>query len=197
MNGDLPIGACPAQCGPWTRLSRTVAYENQWITVYHDQVVRPDGLPGVYGVVHFRNESAGVVVLDDRGWVLLVGQYRYTTGKYSWEIPAGGTHGDESPLDAARRELLEEGGVRAKTWELISTTYTSNSVCDERARCFLATDLEIGTARPEGTELIEKQWVPLDEAVRMVACGNITDALSVVGLYSAAHYRLYGSTTGG
>ena len=64
--------------GPWLRRSRRVAYQNPWITVWHDDVARPDGSPGIYGVVHFENRAVGVVVLDDEDNVLLVGQHRYT-----------------------------------------------------------------------------------------------------------------------
>ncbi len=66
-----------AAVGPWTRHARRVAYRNPWITVYHDDVTRPDGLPGIYGVVHFENQAVGVVAIDDEDRVVLVGQHRY------------------------------------------------------------------------------------------------------------------------
>src|SRR5262249_39681909 len=98
---------------PWTRLARRVAYENAWITVWHDDVLRPDGLPGIYGVVHYRSRATGVVALDEQDRVLLVGQYRYTLDLYSWELPEGGAAPGEEPLAAAKRELLEETGCTA------------------------------------------------------------------------------------
>src|SRR5205809_753331 len=75
---------------PWQRPSRTVAYQNPWIVVYHDEVVRPDGQPGIYGLVHYRNRAVAIVALDAQDRVLLVGQFRYTLNLYSWEIPEGG-----------------------------------------------------------------------------------------------------------
>ena len=92
---------------PWPRRSRRVAYENPWITVWHDEVDRPDGAPGIYGVVHFANLAVGVVAIDDHDRVLLVGQYRYTLDAYSWEIPEGGvppgeTRARRRPARAAR-----------------------------------------------------------------------------------------------
>ena len=103
----------PAHDNPWTRLSRTVVYQNPWITLFHDEVRRPDGLPGIYGVVHYRNRAVGVVPLDEQDRVLLVGQYRYTLDLYSWEIPEGGGGMEEELLAAAQRELLEETGYSA------------------------------------------------------------------------------------
>ncbi len=72
------------ESNPWQRLSRRVAYENPWIEILHDDVVRPDGKPGIYGVVHFRHVAIGVVPLDASDRVLLVGQFRYTMNHYSW-----------------------------------------------------------------------------------------------------------------
>ena len=76
---DEPAAAdLPVAVGPWRRRSRREAYANPWITVWHDEVDRPDGSAGIYGVVHFENRAVGVVVLDDDDRVLLVGQHRYT-----------------------------------------------------------------------------------------------------------------------
>ena len=106
----------PTAVGPWLRRSRETVYANPWIEVLHDDVVRPDGSPGVYGVVHFRNLAVGVVAVADDGRILLVGQHRYTLDAYSWEIPEGGAAPDESPEAGARRELAEETGFEADTW---------------------------------------------------------------------------------
>jgi 8-oxo-dGTP pyrophosphatase MutT (NUDIX family) len=179
----------PEPANPWTRLSRTLAYRNPWIEVYHDAVLQPDGAPGIYGVVHFRNRAVGVVVLDDRDQVLLVGQFRYTLDVYSWEIPEGGAPTGEDPLQAAQRELLEETGYTADRWELILRSHLSNSVSDEEAFCYLATGLHAGTASPEGCEQLQIQWVPFATALDMLAQGRITDSLSMLGLLQAACMR--------
>ncbi len=175
---------------PWLRRSRRLVYENRWIQVNEDQVRRPDGEPGIYGVVHFRNRAIGVVAIDERDWVCLVGQYRYPLDRYSWEIPEGGGPLEEAPLEAARRELQEETGLTAGRWQEILRADLSNSVTDEQAICFLATDLHAGSAAPEGTEQLQLRWVSFAEALRMVQEGEITDALSVVGLQRVALMRL-------
>jgi 8-oxo-dGTP pyrophosphatase MutT (NUDIX family) len=116
--------------GPWRRRARRTAYENPWITIWHDEVDRPDGSPGIYGTVHFANVAVGVVVLDDQDRVLLVGQHRYTLDRYSWEIPEGGVPSDETPEEGARRELLEETGVVADDWRPLVHFELSNSITD-------------------------------------------------------------------
>ena len=108
-----------------------MVYENPWIRVREDQVLRPDGLPGIYGVVEFKNRAVGVLPVEADGSVWLVGQYRYPVGAYSWEIPEGGGPMSEDPEATARRELREETGLTAGKIELLTTAHLSNSVSDE------------------------------------------------------------------
>ena len=177
--------------GPWLRHSRRTAYENPWITVWHDEVSRPDGSPGIYGLVHFANLAAGVVVLDEADRVLLVGQHRYTLGEQSWEIPEGGVPAGETPIDGMKRELREETGVEASEWRELVRLHLSNSVTDEAGVLYLAGGLSHGTSQPEPTERIEVRWVPFDEALAMTADGRITDAMSLVGLQRVALDRAW------
>lgn len=178
---------------PWRRVSRRVAYENPWLTLWHDDVIRPDGAPGIYGVVHFRHLAIGVVPLDtERDSVLLVGQFRYTLGRYSWEIPEGGGGFDESPEEAARRELAEETGYTGGTWRELCRCDLSNSVTDETAILFVATDLVAGPAAPEGTEQLQERWVPFAETMAMIARGEISDAMSILALQQLSLERLAG-----
>jgi 8-oxo-dGTP pyrophosphatase MutT (NUDIX family) len=163
-----------------------VAYENAWITVQHDEVTRPDGQPGIYGVVHFKNRALGIVARDAQGRVVLVGQHRYPLDLYSWEIPEGGGPLTEDPLSAAQRELREETGLTAQRWTALGTAHLSNSVSDEQAIYYLAEDLSQGAAEPEGTEELALRWVDFAEALRMVHAGEITDALSVLALLRVA-----------
>jgi 8-oxo-dGTP pyrophosphatase MutT (NUDIX family) len=174
---------------PWTRLSRRVAYETAWITVYDDEVLRPDGQPGVYGMVHFKNLAVGIVPLDENDRVLLVGQYRYTLDCYSWEIPEGGAPACEDALAAAQRELREETGYRANRWQELLRAHLSNSVSDELAICYLATELLPGPAEPDGSEELALRWVPFSQALAMIDSGEITDALSILGLQRVALLR--------
>jgi 8-oxo-dGTP pyrophosphatase MutT (NUDIX family) len=176
--------------GRFVRHSRRVAYENAWITVWHDEVSRPDGSPGIYGVVHFENLAAGVVALDEQDRIVLVGQHRYTLDDYSWEIPEGGVPAGETALAGAQRELREETGVEAATWHELARVDLSNSVSDERAVLFLATGLTHGDAEPDPTEALDLRWVPFDEALAMTIDGRITDVMSVAAIQRVALARL-------
>jgi 8-oxo-dGTP pyrophosphatase MutT (NUDIX family) len=172
--------------GPWIRRARRVAYENPWLTLWHDDVDRPDGSAGIYGVVHFANAAVGAVVLDDDDRVLLVGQHRYTLDTYSWEIPEGGVPADETPLEGARRELLEETGVVADGWRELVRFHLSNSVTDEFGVVFAAHAVTHGDASPDPTEDLAIRWVPFAEAFTMTTDGRITDAITIMGLQRLA-----------
>jgi 8-oxo-dGTP pyrophosphatase MutT (NUDIX family) len=182
----------PDRSNPWTTLGTRPVYENPWITVREDQILRPDGRPGIYGVVHFKNAAVGVLPVDARGSVWLVGQFRYPTRHYSWEIPEGGGHGGESPEETARRELREETGLSAGRLELIATSHLSNSVSDETAYIYRATNLTPGPSAPEGSERLEVRLVSWEEAWAMLRRGEITDSMSVIALLHEAVRRAGG-----
>jgi ADP-ribose diphosphatase len=180
------------EANPWTTLSSTAIYENLWIAVREDRVIRPDGLPGIYGVVHFRNRAVGVLPVERDGTIWLVGQYRYPLAAYSWEIPEGGCPETESPEETARRELREETGLVAGRIELVTTSHLSNSVSDELGYVFRATELHQGAAEQEGTERIAVRRIGWEEAWRMYRAGEITDSLSVIAILHEAVRRLEG-----
>lgn len=168
---------------PWRTTSSKKVYENDWISVREDAVARPDGLPGVYGVVHFKHVAVGVLAVEGDE-VYLVGQHRYPLDAYSWEIPEGGCAEGEEPLEAARRELEEETGLRAEHWVRAGEAYLSNSVSDEYAVWFMATGLIQGEQRTEGSEKISVRKVKLAHALAMSLNGEITDALSLLAIMS-------------
>ncbi len=167
---------------PWTLLSTREIYENPWLRVVEHQVLTPKGTPGIYGVVQPKKLALGVVAFTPGGNIVLVGQYRFPLGRYSWEIPEGG--GDKAdPQASAARELREETGYRARRWQEVLRLDLSNSVSDEEAIVYLAWDLEAGEAEPEETEELALREVSFDEAYQMAAEGGIRDAISVAALF--------------
>ena len=175
--------------GPWLRRSRRQVYANDWLTVFHDEVVRPDGSPGVYGVIHFPYPAVGIVAIDASDRVALVGQWRYALDAESWEIPEGAMADGEQPLEGARRELREETGITAREWRSIGHVQISNSVTDEVGHLFVATGLTNGVAQPDATEQISLRWVAFDEALAMTLDGRISDAFSVLAIQRVALER--------
>lgn len=175
-----------SEVNPWKTLSSREAYSNPWIRVREDQVIRPDGSPGIYGVIEAR-VATGVVACTEENEVFLVGQYRYPMECYSWEIPEGGAEIGEDPLETIRRELAEEAGLHAKQWyRLGGEFHLSNSFTNERARLYLARDLVSVPSNPEGTEVLQIKKVSFQEALSMVLKGEIHDAMSVIALLMTA-----------
>jgi 8-oxo-dGTP pyrophosphatase MutT (NUDIX family) len=190
---------------PWRTLACRVVYANSWMTVREDSVIRPDGRPGIYGVVEIR-PSVGIIAIDDsprdasaaedgaaatEPRIALVSQWRYTLGKVSLEIPTGGSDAGERLLDAARRELAEEVGVAADGWAWAGSVDNSNGVTTDVSHIFIAralTSLPGGQVR-QGDEEIEVVWLPFSEAVAKVLAGEITESVSVAGILKAEVLR--------
>ena len=175
--------------GGWQQKSQEITYENPWIQIRHEEVIRPNGSEGIYGVVHFKSNAIGVVAIDDEDNTWLVKQSRYPNNETTIEIPEGGGPLNELPLDAAKRELKEETGFTAAKWQPLLELRTSNSVTDEKAYIFLATELAAGEQELEETEDIEVLKVPIQDAIAMAMNGEIMDAMSVAALLKIAILR--------
>jgi len=170
---------------PWTTLTKTTVYDNAWISVSHREVLTPAKTEGIYGIVHFKNRAVGIIPIDENKNIWLVGQFRYALNEYSWEIPEGGAPIGEENLAAAKRELKEETGIVANKWTKILDFATSNSVTDELGVCYVAQGLKFGKMELEDTEDISVRKLPFEEAVNMIFKGEITDALTIMGLLAA------------
>ena len=177
---------------PWTVLSQASVYENEWIRVDHHEVLDPSGGRGIYGTVHFKQQATGVVPIDEKGNVVLVGQYRFPMHAYSWEIPEGGGEHSLPALESTQRELREECGLAANHWREIVCMHLSNSVTDERSTVFLAWDLFAADGRPEATERLQVARAPFWSAVDRAKRGEIRDAISVAALLRVALMALQG-----
>jgi 8-oxo-dGTP pyrophosphatase MutT (NUDIX family) len=171
---------------PWQTLGSRVAYENAWLRLREDAVIRPDGKEGIYSVVEMR-PSVGIVALNAGREIVLVGQWRYPLGRYSWEIPRGGSAEGESDLLAvAQRELREEAGVAARTWQRLGVVDVNNGVTSDVQHLFLATGIEERETQPDPVEEIAVRWAPLESAVQMATSGEISEVCSVAAILLAA-----------
>ena len=173
------------ESNPWKTLREEIRYENDWIRIEHHDVIKPNGEPGIYGKVHFKNTAIAVLPIDSEGNTYLVGQYRYTINAYSWELPEGGCL-HELPLEAAKRELKEETGLIAEKWTFLGEQYLSNSVTDEKSMMYLAENLSMKESEPESTEILQIKKIPVQEAIQMALNGEIKDVLSAATLMTYA-----------
>jgi 8-oxo-dGTP pyrophosphatase MutT (NUDIX family) len=173
----------------WTRGVAQVVYDNPWIRVTEYAATAPTGAPAQYGLVSYKNFAVAVLPLFEDGTTVLVGQNRFPLGSYSWEIPEGGGALDEDPLASARRELAEETGLQAGAWRDVLRAELSNSVSDEQAIGFIATELSPidAVAHADDTEALELVRVPFREALDAAVDGHLTDILTVAMLLKASH----------
>ena len=174
-----------AEENPWKITSEQEIYDNPWINLTEYQVINPSGNPGIYGKVHFKNIAIGVLPLDDEMNTYLVGQFRFALDQYSWEMPEGGGIVGTDPLASAKRELLEETGLKAETWSELLRIHLSNSVSDELSIIYLARNLAQFEAEPEDTEQLIVNKLPFEEVYQMVCRGEITDSMTVAAVLKA------------
>lgn len=167
--------------GPWKILKSNAIYQDPWIAVRVDDVLRPDGKPGIHSVISIM-PGVNVVALDERGHVYLTEEFHYGVGRVTIEAVSGGIESGEDALAAARRELGEELGIDADDWQDLGMVdpFTANVVSP--TRLFLARSLRLRESEPEGSELIRQVHVPLAEAVAMIFDGRITHAPTCVNL---------------
>lgn len=173
----------PRKVGDWTELDQEIVYDNPWIQVQHSAILNPKGGEGIYGKVHFKNLAIGILAITKQEEIYLVGQDRFPfKGEFSWEIIEGGGPLEDDPLDSAKRELQEETGLIANSWEMIQEMHLSNSVSDEVSKLYIARDLEQGPAMPDATEKLVIKKLPFQEALSMVLNGEIKDSISVAAI---------------
>ena len=178
MMEDTPVS--------WPVVSSAEQLRNWLITVRTDKVRMPDDHYAERTVVTHPGAVA-VLALDDARRVLVIRQYRHPVGRLLWEIPAGlRDAAGEPPLRTAQRELLEETGYRAREWHTLVDYFTSPGISTERIRIFLARGLESagdgGYVREHEEKFIVADWVPLDEAMRLVLTGKLHNGPAITGI---------------
>jgi 8-oxo-dGTP pyrophosphatase MutT (NUDIX family) len=179
--------------GPWRVTASTEIFQDAFLHVVRDSVVQPDGEPGSYTTVDMKHGVA-ILALDGVGRAVLVRQFRYALGCESLEVVAGGLDAGEEPQAAAARELREEIGATATTWQSLGLLQLDTSIVRCPVHLFLADELSFEKPDREGTEQIAVVRLPFDEAVARVLDGTIAHAPSVAAILTA-HLRRGGSRT--
>jgi ADP-ribose pyrophosphatase len=169
-------------------LSSTEIAKTPIFTVTIDRAIDPSGFEIKRAIVQ-HGGSAVMMPVDDRGRILLVRQYRLPARQYLWELPAGRIDEGETPLKAARRELIEETGYRAKDWKKIAVFYPSPGFLAEKMTIFLATGLTAGDATPMEDERIETRWFTPRELKAWLQSGKIIDAKTMIGFSRYRDHR--------
>lgn len=162
--------------GPWTIKKSQSVFKNDFLEVFNDKVVQPDGKNGEYATVQMK-PGVCTLAVDDEDNVYLTRQFRYALGRESLEVIAGGIEGGE-PLENAKREIKEEMGIEAEEWIDLGAAETDTSIIHSPAHFFVARKLQFGKPKREGTEAMKPVKIPFDTAVTKVLNGEIVHALS-------------------
>src|SRR5262245_57965027 len=171
---------------PFKIVDSRQVYENPWIRLREDRVIRPDGTPGLFGVIDLRPGSS-VLPIDDESNVWLVREYKYAVGRPSLEVVSGGQDEGETPLQTAQRALREEAGLTADQWTDLGKIDPLTTMLSSANYLFLARGLQSATREPDGGEVIDTVKLPFIEAVEMVMRSEITHAASCAVLLKAAY----------
>ena len=163
---------------------RKPLYQGKALKLYLEEVTFPDGSDGELEIVRHPG-GAGAVALDQARQMCLIRQYRYAADDWLWEIPAGRIDHAEAPLRTAQRELQEEAGLQAGSWQSLGEMLPSPGICDERIHLYLARDLTRLATRHEAQEFIEVHWVAFEEAIAWCNAGKIVDAKTLAAIYRA------------
>lgn len=178
----------------WQTKSSKVVYENPWIFVREDQIVRPDGTDGMYGVVESKSDGVFVIPIDEDGNTYIVRQEHYTTREMAWQCVAGRTDGEPAEI-AAKRELLEEAGLRAGSIEVLLEARTATGTTTFKGTICIARELQPDTSQFDEEEISQIKKVSLQEVKEMIFRGEISATESIAAFLMAAAYLEKEATT--
>jgi ADP-ribose pyrophosphatase len=156
-----------------------------WVT--EDHAVDPEGFEIKRAIVQHQG-SAVMMPVDEKGRILLVKQYRLPARQYLWELPAGRLDKGETPMKAAKRELEEETGLKAKKWTKLVEYWPSPGFLAEKMTLFVAQDVKQGEAKPMEDERIETRWFKPKELDHLIRDGKIRDGKTIIGFLSWKRY---------
>lgn len=167
--------------GNFEVLTSKKIYSNPWITVTEEHVQKTDGEKGLFGIIDY-GQGVGVVAVNKQNEVYLVKEFFYALNTYGIGTPVGGIDANETPLEAAKRELKEETGLTAKQWQPLGITHPLAVILTCPHYLFLATDLIEGEQLEKDIKVVK---TPFDKAYQMALTGEIASAPSCVALMRA------------
>jgi ADP-ribose pyrophosphatase len=183
-------------------VSSKLSYKGKVFSVFTDTVIEPSGVTNVRDVIRHNGSVVILAVDESKGpkdpEIIFERQYRHAAGQFLYELPAGRVEPNEAPLAAAKREMIEETGFRAKRWMLLTKYFASPGFLGEWMQIYLARDIREGASQPEDDEQIEVLRIRLSEAMALIAANKIHDGKTLIGLmlYDAARRAGKLSTTG-
>jgi ADP-ribose pyrophosphatase len=164
---------------------KEIAYAGRAFRVFSENITLPSGVTTELDVIRHPG-AAAIVPMTDPETVVLIRQYRHAVGGHIWEIPAGTLEDGEAPLDCAKRELTEETGYSADTFEKIGELVPVPGYSDERIHLYVASGLSSGAQNLDEGEWLEVHRIPFSKALEMVRSGEIQDGKTITGLLLAA-----------
>jgi ADP-ribose pyrophosphatase len=187
------LNKTPKLTGKAVVLSSRTSYKGAVFSVTTDTVTEPGGVTSTRDVI--RHNGSVVILAVDRSTnpadptILIERQYRHAAEQFLLELPAGRIEPGEAPLAAAKRELIEETGFRAKKWSRLVRYYASPGFLGETMQVFLADDIRAGVAEPEADEKITLHHIPLSELLAMIEAGKILDGKTILSTLYFAHWH--------
>lgn len=175
------------QKGPFQQIDSREVYKNKWINVREDNVIRPDGTKGIFGIIEMKG-GASVLAMTNDEQIYLTREYKYGIGRDSLELMSGGMDAGENPLQAAQRELREELGLEAREWIDLGFVDPFTTIIKSPNHMFLARGVNKIQWTPDQGEPLEIITIPFTEAIEMVMLGKITHSASCVLILKAARY---------
>lgn len=166
-------------------IKKEYMYKGRIINLRKDEIELPDGKPSDREVVE-HNGGVAVLALSEDNEIFMVNQYRYPYSEVLTEIPAGKLEKGEDPLEAGKRELMEETGLRAENYRSLGKLYPTPGYCAEIIHMYLATGLSYGECCPDEDEFLSVVKMPLSEVVKMVVDGRIKDAKTQAAVLKTA-----------
>ncbi|MBP8002324.1 MAG: NUDIX hydrolase [Chloroflexi bacterium] len=170
---------------PFHTLTSQIAWSCPWYSVRQDQIILPNGQPGVYNVI-VKDPAVWIIPVTTTGHIALIYTYRHTIDDWCWEIPAGSVKPEQTVQEAAIAELREEVGGTTDQWSYVTRFYPANGICNEIGHIFLATGVTLSQPAHEPAEVIQIHTKPITEVLQMAQAGYITDGPSALALLITA-----------